>query len=112
MERLQSGTLRPDLTKRGFLRGFTDERYSFGRYFSPLEPNRPNDVEALFASNDVVLYDRVTDPHELTNLASLPEHRDLVAQYCQRLERLIDAELGSDQHAWVTERPALAGTQQ
>lgn len=108
MQRLQAGTLRPDLTKRGFLRGFTDERYSFGRYFSPLEPNRPGDVEALFASNDVVLYDRATDPDELTNLANQPEHRQLVATYSEHLERLIDAELGSDQHAWVTERPGLA----
>ena len=38
MERLQAGQLRPDVTKRGFLRGYTDHRYSFGRYFSPLEP--------------------------------------------------------------------------
>lgn len=109
MQRLQSGTLHPDVTKRGFLRGFTDERYSFGRYFSPLEPNRPADLDRLYADNDVVLYDRETDPHEMTNLAAQPEHRDLVATYRQRLERLIDDELGTDLHAWVAERPALSG---
>jgi arylsulfatase len=108
-ERLQAGRLRPDLTKRGFLRGYTDERYSFGRYFSPLEPNRPRDVGALFAANDVVLYDRLTDPAELTNLANAPEHRSLVAACSQRLEALIDAEIGDDVHAWVTERPQLTG---
>jgi arylsulfatase len=40
-QRVQEGSLRPDWNKRGFLRGYTDERYTFGRYFSPLEPNRP-----------------------------------------------------------------------
>src|SRR5262249_61591999 len=59
LDRLASGDLRPDWNKRGFLRGYTDERYTFGRYFSPLAVNRPNSVEALYASNDVVLYDRV-----------------------------------------------------
>jgi arylsulfatase len=107
MQRLQSGSLRPDLTKRGFLRGYTDERFSFGRYFSPLEPNRPRDVESLLAGNDVVLYDRQTDPDELVNLASSPEYRDLVAAYSGKLEALIDAEIGEDVHAWVTERPEL-----
>jgi hypothetical protein len=38
--RTESGELRADWRKRGFLRGYTDERYTFGRYFSPYEPNR------------------------------------------------------------------------
>jgi hypothetical protein len=71
-QRIASGELRPDWTKRGFLRGYTDERYSFGRYFSPLEPNRPKDVDQLLADNDVVLYDRERDPAEMTNLAADP----------------------------------------
>jgi arylsulfatase A-like enzyme len=109
LERLQSGALRPDLTKRGFLRGYTDDRYTFGRYFSPLDPNRPTDLESLFAHNDVVLYDRQEDPDEVTNLAARAEHRDLVATYSRRLESLIDDEIGEDRHAWVTERPELGG---
>ena len=109
MEQLQSGRLRPDLHKRGFLRGYTDSRYSFGRYFAPLEPNRPTDLDGLFAGNDVVLYDRVADPHELVNIADQPEHRSLVAGYSSKLEALITAEVGEDLHAWVTERPALMG---
>ena len=108
-QRLQSGDLRPDWTKRGFLRGYTDERYTFGRYFSPLEPNRPSDVDALFASNDVVLYDRATDPAEVTNLALDPAHRELVAGYCAKLEALITTEIGDDARAWVHERPQLLG---
>lgn len=108
-QRLQAGTLHPDLTKRGFLRGYTDDRYSFGRYFSPLEPNRPKDVDQLFAANDVVLYDRLTDPFETTNLAADPARRDLVADCSARLEALIDAEIGADAEPWVTTRPELVG---
>jgi arylsulfatase A-like enzyme len=110
-QRLQSGELRPDWTKRGFLRAYTDRRYTFGRYFAPLEPNRPRDIDELFARNDVVLYDREIDPAETTNLAPDPAHRNLVADYSARLESLIDAEIGTDTHAWVadSDRPQLLG---
>ncbi|MFJ1708115.1 sulfatase-like hydrolase/transferase [Kitasatospora sp. NPDC088346] len=107
--RIQSGQLRPDWSKRGFLRGYTDRRYTFGRYFSPLGPNRPTSPEALYAQNDVVLYDREEDPAELRNLAADPGHRELVARYSTLLEGLISAEIGPDVRAWVTERPHLLG---
>jgi arylsulfatase len=106
-ERMQAGTLRPDWDKRGFLRGYTDERYTFGRYFSPLAPNRPRTVERLLADNDVVLYDRATDPHEQVNLATDPAHRELISEMLAKCESLIDAEIGPDTHAWVPERPRL-----
>ena len=108
-ERVQAGSLRPDWTKRGFLRGYTDHRYTFGRYFSPLEPNRPRTVQRLLADNDVVLYDRQTDPNEQVNLANDPGHRELVSELSTRLEALIDAEIGPDTRAWVPERPRLVG---
>ena len=108
-ERMAAGTLRPDWRKRGFLRGYTDHRYTFGRYFAPLEPNRPRTVERLLADNDVVLYDRETDPHEQVNLAADPSHRELVSELSTKLESLIDAEIGSDSRAWVPERPRLVG---
>jgi arylsulfatase len=105
--RLVSGDLRPDFNKRGFLRGYTDGRFSFGRYFSPLEPNRPADLTSLFANNDVVLYDRENDPCELTNLAHDPTRQHLVAVYSAKLEELISAEIGDDRRTWVLERPNL-----
>jgi arylsulfatase len=105
--RLMSGELRPDFNKRGFLRGFTDARYSFGRYFSPLEPNRPTDIESLFAGNDVVLYDRHDDPSEMHNLALEATRQDVVAECSAKLERLISDEIGDDLHTWVVERPNL-----
>jgi len=105
--RLKSGELRPDFHKRGFLRGYTDERYSFGRYFSPLEPNRPSDVDSLLSRNDVVLYDRREDPGEMCNLAFDAASQELIAEYSVKLERLISAEIGHDAHTWVLERPNL-----
>jgi arylsulfatase len=108
-DRIASGELHPDWNKRGFLRGYTDDRYTFGRYFSPVRPNRPADVDELLADNDVVLYDRQGDPGETVNLALDPAHRDLVAECSRRLEALITAEIGDDLHAWVTERPNLFG---
>jgi arylsulfatase len=108
-QRLQSGELRPDFRKRGFLRGYTDERYSFGRYFSPIDPNRPTDVDSLFAHNDVVLYDRATDPDEMTNLALDPARHRLVAEYSDQLEALISEEIGEDDDTWVLDRPHLVG---
>lgn len=108
-ERIQSGALRPDWDKRGFLRGYTDQRYTFGRYFSPLNPNRPGDLQALHSDNDVVLYDRQLDPGETNNLAADLAHSDLVEAYRQKLEDLIDLEIGADTHAWVAERPRLLG---
>ncbi|MFJ5552881.1 sulfatase-like hydrolase/transferase [Streptomyces sp. NPDC093225] len=107
--RIQAGSLRPDWTKRGFLRGYIDDHYTFGRYFSPLRPNRPTGPDELYADNDVVLYDRLADPAQLRNLAADPAHRDLVGRYCGLLEALIDAEIGADTRAWVTERPQLIG---
>lgn len=108
-ERMMAGTLRPDWRKRGFLRGWTDDRYTFGRYFSPLEPNRPRTVDDLVRDNDVVLYDRETDPSEQVNLAYEPAHRTTVETLLGRLEGLIDAEIGADDQPWVTERPRLLG---
>jgi arylsulfatase len=108
-ERLVSGELRPDWDKRGFLRGYTDARYSFGRYFSPLEPNRPTDIASLRSKNDVVLYDRAHDPGELHNLALDEANDELVAAYSAKLEALITAEVGEDRRVWVLERPNLLG---
>ena len=57
----------------------------------------------------MVLYDRLTDPHEQVNLAGDPAHRELLTAMLTKLETLIDAEIGTDARAWVTERPRLVG---
>ncbi len=108
-DRVASGDLRPDWRKRGFLRACSDERFTFARYFSPLEPNRPKDVASLFAHNDVLLFDRRSDPGEMVNVATDPGYADVVDRCNARLEALISAEIGSDERAWVTEKPQLLG---
>src|SRR4029078_10521099 len=44
-EAAKEGTLRPDLGKRGAIRGVFDGRYRFARYFSPKQHNRPDSLE-------------------------------------------------------------------
>src|SRR4029078_6991862 len=94
-ERVKAGTLRPDWTKRGFLRGYTDHRYTFGRYFSPLAPNRPRTLDRLLADNDVVLYDRETDPDEQVNLAGDPAYRHVVSAGACKLATAIHLQVRS-----------------
>jgi arylsulfatase len=110
LEKMASGEIKPDWTRRSFLRGICDDRYSLGRYFSPLEYNRPANVEELFEHNDVELYDRDVDPDEVDNLAHDPSSVDLLATMLEKLERLIDTEIGDDTDSVVVDQvgPMLA----
>ena len=93
----KEGTLRPDLTKRGAIRGVYDGRYRFARYFSPRQHNRPPSVEALLKLNDVELYDVERDPLERNNLAiEAAKHRELLEAMNAKLNALIDHEVGED----------------
>jgi len=94
---IKNAGIRPDLTKRGAVRSVYDGRYTFSRYFSPRQHNRPANLEELMKFNDVELFDAKADPAEMTNLAAdLARHRDLVAAMNDKLNRLIDAEVGED----------------
>jgi len=93
---LKSAGIVPDMTKRGAVRSIYDGRYVFARYFSPKQHNRPTTLEELFRLNDVELYDAQADPHEMSNLATGEKHRDLVVAMNDKLNRLIDAEVGED----------------
>jgi arylsulfatase len=93
----RAGTLRPDLTKRGAIRGVYDGRYRFARYFSPRQHNRPASVESLMKLNDVELYDVERDPLELDNLAlDSAKNRELLEAMNAKLNALIDREVGED----------------
>ncbi len=96
-KKLKDAGMVPDLRKRGAVRSVYDGRYVFSRYFAPKEHNRPTTLEQLYRVNDVELFDTQTDPNEMTNLAMRKgAHRDLVLAMNERLNALIDAEVGED----------------
>lgn len=96
-KRLKEAGLVPDLGKRGAVRSVFDGRYVYSRYFSPKQHNRPTTLEQLYRLNDVELYDRQSDPHEMTNLAAKPGSApELVLAMNEKLNRLIDSEVGED----------------
>jgi arylsulfatase len=88
---------RPNLRKRGTVRSVFDGRYTFSRYFSPTEHHRPENLDDLYAYNDLELYDRQNDPDEMTNLAAdRAANGDLVLAMSAKLEAIIAEEIGVD----------------
>jgi choline-sulfatase len=92
----------PDFRDRCAIRSVFDGRYRFSRYFSPLDFNRPTTWEALFARNDVELYDLQSDPDEVDNFA-LDRSRfgDLVLAMNAVLNDRIDEEVGIDDGSFL-----------
>lgn len=98
---------RPNLKKRGTVRAVSDGRYTFSRYFSPLEHHTPRNLDELYAYNDLELYDRYSDPAEVTNLAADREaNGERVLAMNAKLQALIDREIGRDDGS---ELPEVAG---
>jgi arylsulfatase len=96
-EAAKSGTMRPDLTRRGAIRSVFDGKYRFTRYYSPKEHNRPGSMEALFKFNDVELFDLERDPLERNNLASdRARSGEVIETMNAKLNALIDNEVGDD----------------
>lgn len=94
---LKAAGIVPDMGKRGAVRSLYDGRYTFARYFSPKQHNRPISLEELYRFNDVELYDLASDPLELNNLAmDTKQHGELIVALNEKLDRLIDSEVGED----------------
>lgn len=96
-KQLKEAGIVPDMMKRGAVRMIYDGQYVFARYFSPKQHNRPKTLEDLYRLNDVELYDVKADPFEMRNLAGGgKEHRELIIAMNEKLNSLIDAEVGED----------------
>ena len=91
-----------NLNKRGLLSFVFDGRYKFARFFAPAAFNTPKTIEALFADNDVQLFDLQNDPEELSNLALEPEkNRDTIARMNALANDLIAEECGANDGAFL-----------
>ena len=96
-KQLKQAGIVPDMTKRGAVRMVYDGQYVFARYFSPKQHNRPTTLEDIYRLNDVELFDVQADPLEMKNVAGASkQHRELVVAMNEKLNGLIDAEVGED----------------
>lgn len=88
---------KPNMKKRGSLRSAFDGRYKFTRYFSPIERNRPTNLDDLYRFNDVELFDLKTDPAEVNNLAmNREQNSQLILTMSEKLEAQIKTQIGVD----------------
>ena len=94
---IRNSGIRPDMMKRGAVRSVYDGRYMFARYFSPKQHNQPTTLEDLLKYNDAELFDLQSDPGEMRNLAAgASQNREIVIAMNDKLNRLIEAEVGED----------------
>ncbi|MGD9720214.1 MAG: sulfatase-like hydrolase/transferase [Pirellulales bacterium] len=96
-EAMMKSGFKPDMKKRGSVRTVFDGRYKFSRYFSPVDRNKPSNINELYQANDVELFDLQTDKSETINLASDREkNTDLIATMSGKLESILKTEIGKD----------------
>jgi len=99
---LKASGIVPDLRKRGAIRSVYDGQYTYARYFSPKQHNRPGTLEQIRAFNEVELYDTAQDPLEAKNLAVGDKaDNDLLLAMNDKLNRLIDTQVGEDRGAML-----------
>jgi arylsulfatase len=98
--------------KRTLGRGIITSKYKYSRWFTPGDHHLPKTWQTLLGRNDLELYDLDNDPLELNNLAYHPEEqRELIIDLNDRLNKLIEKEVGvdlgsflpGDPKTWTTE---------
>src|SRR5262249_20754750 len=110
-ESMKASGFKPDLKKRGSVRTVFDGRYKFSRYFSPVDRNKPGNIDDLYLANDVELFDLETDRLEMKNLASDREkNADLISTMSGKLESIIKAEIGKDDGREMPDLEKVTGT--
>jgi len=88
---------RPNMEKRGAIRSVFDGQHKFSRYFSPQQHHMPKSIEELYANNDIELFDLISDPNEMVNLATdRKANGDLLLAMNEKLNALIEYEVGED----------------
>jgi arylsulfatase len=93
----QTGQFFPSRDNPALFRGVHDGRYKFARYFKPDDHHTPKDWQTLTTRNQLELYDTVTDPDEITNLAAHPDaYRDLLLALNDKTNLLVADEVGAD----------------
>ena len=94
---LETGHFAPSFDNPALFRGIHDGRYKFARYFKPSQHHMPRDWATLLKYNQLELYDTLTDPDEITNLAASPEsHKDLILRLNESVNQSVDNEVGVD----------------
>ncbi len=94
---VKTGHLGPVLTHPGLFRGVHDGRYKFARYFAPAQHHIPKDWNTLLKYSQLELYDTLTDPDEIVNLAAQPEkYKELILSLNAKTNALIMDEIGFD----------------
>ena len=101
--------LKPDLNKRGLLSFVYDGRYKFVRYYAATDFNTPTTLDALYANNDIELFDLHEDPDEVINLALDREKNGaLLLKMNALLNEMMAKEVGGNKGSYLPEavRPA------
>ena len=93
------GSFLPDFSLPFNYKAIVDKRYKMVRAFSPRENHTPLTLEELFEKNqEIQLFDLQNDPYEMNNLSKDRSNDDLLLKMNNKLNYLVDKEVGLENH--------------